>query len=361
MEQWADPSRAESWDNVGLLCGNKNNEVTGVVTALDVTEETLDLAVEVEAQMIVAHHPLVFRPISSLAEGTRVTDTLALAQRHGIAVFAAHTNLDIAPGGVNDMLAERLRLIRLRGLHATKSEPLYKLVVYVPLTHADMIRHVLGEAGAGHIGKYSHCSFSTVGEGRFMPEEQATPYIGVSGKWETVEEQRIETIVSRTHLCGVLEKMIAAHPYEEVAYDVYPLAGPGSEITLGKVGEWEQAYSAKEALRFIKERLGIPALRYAGSLERQVRTVALCSGSGMEFYRDALRAGADLYVTGDVRYHEAQDAAAEGLLVADGHHFYTEQFVAEGIARYLSKYALDQGWLLQVIEDNTRTDIFSFL
>ncbi len=361
MEAWADPAWAESWDNVGLLCGRPEDRVGGVVTALDVTDEALSLAIEAGAGMIVAHHPLLFRPLRSLAQGTRVTNTLALAQRHGIAVFAAHTNLDIAPGGVNDMLAARLQLTRLRGLHVTGREELYKLAVYVPKSHADSLREVLGAAGAGHIGRYSHCSFSVGGQGRFLPEADTHPYIGAAGQWETVAEERIETVVAKRALEGTVAAMMAAHPYEEVAYDVYPLVAPGQAITLGKVGEWDTPCSGAEALQRVKERLGIPVLRYAGDTRREVRTVALCSGAGMEFYRDALRAKADLYVTGDVRYHDAQDAAAQGLLVADGHHFYTEQFIAEGIAGYLRTCAERQGWSLTVIEDHTRQDVFSFL
>lgn len=361
MDAWADPAWAESWDNVGLLCGDPEHLVTGVVTALDVTREAVEAAAASGAQMIVAHHPLLFRPLSSLAQGTRVTDTLALAQRYGVAVFAAHTNLDIAPGGVNDMLASRLQLTRLRGLHMTQRETLYKLAVYVPGTHADRIRSVLGAEDAGHIGKYSHCSFSVSGEGRFLPEENTHPYIGTAGQTETVAEERIETVVTGRRLDKTIAAMMAAHPYEEPAYDIYPLARPGRAVTLGKVGEWETPCTGTEALQRVKERLGIPVLRYAGDTQRTVRTVALCSGSGMEFYREALAAGADLYVTGDVRYHDAQDAEAEGLLVADGHHFHTEQMIAEGIADYLRDCAQRNGWQLDVEEDHTRRDVFSFL
>lgn len=361
MDAWADPVWAESWDNIGLLCGCPSDPVTGVVAALDVTRESVELAATSGAQMVVAHHPLLFRPLSSLAQGTRVTDTLALAQRYGVAVFAAHTNLDIAPGGVNDMLASRLGLTHLRGLHVSGREELYKLAVYVPATHAEAVRAALGEADAGHIGNYSHCSFSVDGEGRFLPEKGTRPYIGTAGQIETVAEQRIETVVTRRRLDETIAAMLAAHPYEEPAYDVYPLARPGRAVMLGKVGEWDTPCDGAEALQRVKDRLGIPVLRYAGDTDRTVRTVALCSGSGMEFYRDALAAGADLYVTGDVRYHDAQDAAAEGLLVADGHHFYTEQMIAEGIAAYLRTWAQTGGRDLRVVEDTTRHDVFSFM
>lgn len=358
MEAWAPRDLAESWDNVGLLVGNPNEITEGVLTALDVTEENVRYAIEHQIGLIVAHHPLIFKPLKSLTAGTLQTDLLALLQRHRIAVYAAHTNLDIAAGGVNDNLAALLGLQNVRGLAKTGLAPAYKLAVYVPGTHADVVRKALGDAGAGFVGRYSHCSFAVTGEGRFRPEAGTNPYIGTVGNDELVREERIETIVPQDLLQPVLNAMLAVHPYEEVAYDVYPLHNGGQAHWLGRIGELPQALTLPQALAHIRRALAIPVLRYAGERADKVRTIAFCSGAGMEFWRDALNKGADLYLTGDVKYHEVQEAVAAGLIIADGHHYYTEQHIATAIATYLRKQFADEA--LRIEEDPLRRDVFQF-
>lgn len=355
LETWAPRELAESWDNVGLLCGHPDREVRHVLTALDVTAENVAYAVNNGVDLIVAHHPLIFKPLKTLAGGTPLTDLLATLQRYDIAVYAAHTNLDIAAGGVNDRLAELLGLTEVKGLVHTGTEAAYKLVVFTPATHADAVRAALGDSGAGYIGKYSHCSFSATGTGRFLPHDGARPYLGTIGAPETVREERIETIVPEALLEATIRAMLAAHPYEEVAYDVYPLQAPAATHWLGRVGKLPEALPLPEALRHIREVLGIPVLRSAGHCE-SVRTIALCGGSGMEFWPQALQSGADLYLTGDVRYHDAQSAAAAGLVVADGHHYYTEAPIADVLAQRLAARNPD----LTCTADPTRKDIFEF-
>ncbi len=360
MEEWAPKRLAESWDNVGLLVGNPNSEISAVLTALDVTKENVAYAIQNGIGMIVAHHPLIFKPLKSLATGTLQTDLLAELQKNEIAVYAAHTNLDIAVGGVNDNLAKMLGLGNIRGLVRTGEEKAYKLTVYVPSTHANEVRDAIGGAGAGYIGKYSHCSFTAEGRGRFLPEEGTNPYIGTKGRMEVVREERIETVVRENDLSKVLATMLAVHPYEEVAYDIYPLVNGGKVHWLGRVGEWEREVSVEKAFERIRKALGIPVLRYAGATNGRIQRIALCSGSGMDFYRDAKEAAADLYLTGDIRYHDAQDAVGQGLLIVDGHHFYTEQHVANILATYLKKYAEEAKKDFTVVEDESRKDIFSF-
>lgn len=358
MERWAPKETAESWDNVGLLVGDPGQEVKGILTALDVTKENVMYAIENHINLIVAHHPILFKPLKSLAQGTLQTDMIALLQKHSIAVYAAHTNLDIAVGGVNDVLASLLALQDISGLVKTGEEKMYKVVVMVPNSYAEEVRQALGKAGAGYIGNYSHCSFSVNGTGRFLPESGAKPFLGNIGVMELASEERIETIVPQGILAQALTAMINVHPYEEVAYDVYPLENVGKSYWLGRIGRLEKEISAQVALERIRSQLGIPILRYAGNIDRTVQTIAICSGAGMDFWRMALQRGADLYLTSDIKYHEAQEAAAAGLLVVDGHHFYTEQRIADTMARYLQS---DLPEIVSVTADPTRKDIFGFV
>lgn len=356
---WAPPSLAEKWDNVGLLLGNPQQTVKKVLTALDVTPENVAYAIEHEVDLIVAHHPLIFKPLANLQEGKTVTDLIAALQRHHIAVYAAHTNLDIAEGGVNDMLAEQLGLTAVKGLHRVQEQALYKIAVYVPKQDGDRVRQSLGDAGAGALGNYSHCSFTSAGTGRFLPGEGAQPHIGTLGELTRVEEEKVEVIVSRETLANALQAMLAVHPYEEPAYDIYPLSNQGKGYYLGRIGEWPEAVDTEVALQKISHALGMDTIRYSGHAEK-IKRIALCGGAGMEFWPTALAAGADLYITGDVKYHEAQDAQNAGLMVVDGHHFYTEQNIAKVLQERITAWAKENNWDCAVEEDLLRKDVFSF-
>ena len=226
LEEWAPPKLAEDWDNVGLLVGDPETEVTGILTALDVTKENICYAKEHGINLIVAHHPILFKPLKQLVAGDPVADLVRLLVQNDIACYAAHTNLDIATAGVNDLLAEQIGLVDVKGLVPTHNEPFYKVAVFTPQTHADAVRAAMGDHGAGALGDYSHCTFSTQGQGRFLPLAGAQPFLGNPGQMETVEEERVEAIVSAHDLNTVIRAMLDAHPYEEVAYDVYPLERP---------------------------------------------------------------------------------------------------------------------------------------
>lgn len=344
IEELAPLRYAEDWDNPGLMAGSRNMPVTGILTTLDVTLEAIDEIRRQGGNTIISHHPLIFKGIKKVDFDTYTGRILKELITHDIAVYSAHTNLDIAPGGLNDMLAQRLSLQQVRGLEQTGEVRRYKLVCFVPETHSEALRHAIADAGAGYIGKYSGCSFSAVGEGRFQPEEGAQPLLGTIGVLETVKEERVETIVPEPILPEVLAAMKKAHPYEEVAYDVYPLVEPADRQWLGRVGELPQAMTFEEFQTHLAKAMPKARLRFAGTVPAKIKTVALCTGAGAEFLGRAKRCGADAYVTGDVKYHEAQLAKELGILVADGGHFGTEECVASGLAAYLKAYALRKGW-----------------
>ena len=324
MEQLAPRSYAESWDNVGLMVGDRNAMVTGVLTTLDVTEETISYAIEHDCNLIVSHHPLIFKGLKQLSCDTTQGRMIHKLIQHKIAVYSAHTNLDIAPGGLNDMLAERLGLIDVKGFIKTGEDALYKITTFVPENAADAVRHAMGSAGAGKIGNYEHCSFSIHGEGRFIGNEDSNPVIGEAGALTVAAEVQVNAVVDGTHLSQVVEAMKEAHPYEEVAYEVVSLAEPKCSIQyLDTFREW------------VQEALPEANIRFAGVAPQEIQSIALCSGAGAEFIKDAARIHVDAYITGDVKYHDAQLAKELGLLVVDAGHFGTESIVSEGLCDYL--------------------------
>lgn len=336
MEQLAPRAYAESWDNVGLMVGDRNAIVTGVLTTLDVTEEAISYAIEHDCNLIVSHHPLIFKGLKQLscdmAQGRMINQLI----QHNIAVYSAHTNLDIAPGGLNDMLANQLGLMDIRGFVKTGEDVLYKVTTFVPESSADAVRHAMGTAGAGKIGNYEHCSFSLHGEGRFIGNEESHPVIGEAGTLTVAPEVQVNAIVDGTHLSQVIESMKAVHPYEEVAYEVLSLVEPkGATQYLGRIGRLPNALNLDTFREWVQEALPEADIRFAGIAPKEIQSIALCSGAGAEFIKDAARLHVDAYVTGDVKYHDAQLAKELGLLVVDAGHFGTESIVASGLRDYL--------------------------
>ena len=336
MEQLAPRSYAESWDNVGLMVGDRNAIVTGVLTTLDVTEEAISYAIEHDCNLIVSHHPLIFKGLKQLSCDTAQGRMINQLIQHNIAVYSAHTNLDIAPGGLNDMLANQLGLIDIKGFVKTSEEALYKVTTFVPESSADAVRYAMGTAGAGKIGNYEHCSFSLCGEGRFIGNEESHPVVGEAGTLTVASEVQVNAIVDGAHLRQVIESMKAAHPYEEVAYEVVSLVEPtASTQYLGRVGRLPNALNLDTFREWVQEALPEANIRFAGVAPKEIQSIALCSGAGAEFIKDAARLHVDAYVTGDVKYHDAQLAKELGFLVVDAGHFGTESIVASGSRDYL--------------------------
>lgn len=321
MDNWAPKSLAYDWDNVGLQVGRFHDDTKRVLVTLDVTEGVVDEAIEKQANLIIAHHPLLFQPLKQINLDHPKGRVIQKLLKHHITVFAAHTNLDIAAGGVNDLLSEAIGLKQTEPLETLYQEDLYKVVIYVPETHVEAIRNAFHESGAGHIGNYSHCTFQSGGEGTFKPLEGTNPHIGKQNALTFVSEKKIETIVPKKILSDVLNTILSAHPYEEPAYDIYPLANKGEAAGIGRVGSLEQSMPMEAFIQWIKEQLDIRYVRVSGKIDKNVKRVAVLGGSGEKYIRHAWRQKADVYITGDITFHPAQDAEQMGLTIIDAGHY----------------------------------------
>src|SRR5690625_3045661 len=336
MEEWAPRDYAYDWDPVGLQVGNYNEKTKNILVTLDVTSEVVAEAIENNANLIISHHPILFRAIQQIDTATSEGKLLQKLLKHNITVYSSHTNLDMASGGVNDVLANLLQLNNLQPLADLKYESLYKIIVYVPKSHAENVREALSLGGAGHIGNYSHCTFQTAGEGTFKPLEGTNPYIGESGKIEYVSEYKIESIVPKDQLTEAIDHMIKAHPYEEVAYDIIPLENKGKSIGLGRIGTLQTKQSLETFALFVKDVFQINQVKVTGQLQNIMERVAVIGGSGEKYIHVAKRQGADVLVTGDVTFHQAQAAEAIGLAVIDAGH-YIEHLATHEMHQYLER------------------------
>ncbi len=349
LETWAPPGSAQSYDNVGLQVGDAQRRVARALVALDLTPAVVEEARAHGATLILTHHPLLFRPLRRLTPDGFVSGLAFRLAEAGIALYSIHTNLDAARGGVSFALAEQLGLTDVRFLEP-QPESLYKLVVFVPRSHFEAVREALAAAGAGRIGDYEACAFAVEGKGYFRPGEEANPFIGeAGGPLEAVDEVRLEVETARWDLDRVIRAMKAAHPYEEVAYDVYPVLQPATRVGLGAIGRLPEPEPLPAFLRRVSERLDAGSLRYVGDDEARIGTVAVCGGSGSQFVRHALRAGADAYVTADVTYHTFFDVLdVEGrprLAFIDAGHYETEAVTEKLLCEWLQARFPSVAWM----------------
>lgn len=333
LDAIAPPRLALEWDNVGLLVAG-DDAITGVLCALDITEQVIAEAVKKGANAVVAHHPLIFHPLRHLRGEDDVQRAVAAAIRAGVNCVAAHTNLDAAPRGCNATLAALLELEDAAPLQPDVVEPWRKIAVFTPADHVERVRRAMSAAGAGRIGEYDECSFELAGTGTFRPGARAQPYSGTRGTLAREAEVRLEMLVAESAVPAVIDAMVAAHPYEEVAYDVFVLANPGRPAGVLWRGALAKAESADAFTARVKAALGVETVRAAYGA-RRVRTVALCSGAGGSFITNWPAAVADAYVTGDVSYHQMQRAVALGITVVDPGHGPTEQPAVRALAAQL--------------------------
>ncbi len=361
IEEWAYPELVADKDRVGLLVGSPADEVHKVLVTLDVTGDVITEAEEENVQLIVSHHPLYRDPIPYLRSDIYPSSHVYRLIQKGIALYTAHTNLDAAPGGINDILADRLGLVDIDLLLPTVEEKLYKVVVFVPVGYEDEVRQAMCSQGAGWIGGYSDCTFQLEGTGTFRPLEGTSPFIGETGQLEKASEFRIETIVPQKKLKKVLKGMVAAHPYEEVAYDVYPLENKGVKMGLGRVGKLPEPLTLADFAQKVKDCLDLEVVKVTGDPERSISKVALCGGSAMFFLEHAIKRGADVYLTGDVRHHGALDALDQGIAVVDAGHYGTEQVVIPVLADYIREKAKEAGEELTVVVSRIQTGPFKYL
>ncbi len=356
MKRLAPESIAEGWDNPGLQLGAPSAKVKRILVAVDPVEEVAREAVDRKVDMLITHHPFFFDAVKTLREDRPAGRIAALLIRNGIALYCAHTNLDNARGGINDYLAEFLGIEGIKTLEPLKGLGYEKIVVFVPAGYEDRVASSMAEAGAGWIGNYSHCTFRSRGTGTFMPRENTDPFIGEKGKLEQVDEYRLETIVPAEDTGQVIEAMLDAHPYEEVAYDVYPLKNGRWDMGPGRTGTLTEAVPFGEFVKTVKDALDLEQVRCTGSPDRRVERVALCGGSGGSLIDAAAAAGADVFITGDVKHHDAHRARELGMALIDAGHYGTEKCAPDIIKEYIERQTKGTDMGIEVIKSDIDTN-----
>ncbi len=335
LETIAPPSLQEDYDNSGLLTGNADWECTGIITALDATETVVMEAIEKKCNCIVVHHPIIFGGLKKITGKNYVEKTVITAIKNDIAIYAIHTNLDNVLHGVNGSIADKLELVN-RSILQPKNNTLKKLFTFVPVAAAEKLRNAIFAAGAGHISGYSECSFNTAGTGTFKPGEGTNPFIGKIGERRSEEEIKVEAIFPAWMEWPIYAAMIAAHPYEEVAYDIIALENQQQQFGSGLVGELAKPVNEIELLNHLKVVFGLSVIKHTALTGKMVKKIALCGGAGSFLIGAAIGAGADIYLTSDVKYHEFFDANGR-LVIADIGHYESEQFTIGLLFDILSK------------------------
>ena len=327
LESFAPLSFQESYDNAGLITGDPEQTLESVLLSIDVTEEVIDEAVSLKAGMIISHHPILFSAIKKITGDNYIERCLIKAIRNNIALYAMHTNIDAVKEGVNRIICDKIGLGNTRILQP-KQEELRKLVFFVPPDHAGIVREKIFEAGAGIIGNYDKCSFNTPGEGTFRGSEDSSPYVGKKGEIHYEKELRVETIYPKHNQAAVISALLASHPYEEVAYDIYPIDNIYPVAGMGMIGYLPEPLEETAFLKQIKKIFSARTIRHTRLLNRKIDTVAVCGGSGSILLKEAIRQKADLFITGDFKYHQFFDADGK-IVIADIGHYESERFTTE--------------------------------
>ena len=335
LETVAPTAYQENYDNCGLLTGSAEWDVSGILTTLDCTEEVVEEAIHRNCNLIVSHHPIIFKGLKKITGKTYVERTIIKAIKHDIAIYAVHTNLDNVLEGVNARIADKIGLTNKKIL-LPKDNSLSKLVTFAPVEGAAKVLDVLHEAGAGNIGNYKKCSFTSVGTGTFLPTGDALPVIGKTGSIEKVEETRIEVIFPTADEAKILRALRNAHPYEEVAYYHSALRNDNSSIGAGIMGDLKSPEEPKQFLLRLKKVMKTDSIRYTALGNKPIQKVAVCGGAGSFLLQKAIAAGADAFVSADFKYHEFFDADNQ-ILVADIGHYESEQFTKELLQEVLTK------------------------
>ena len=325
----------EDYDNSGLLVGDLTDEVTGILVTLDCLESVLDEAIQLRANVIVAHHPILFKPIKSLTGNDYVERVIIKAIKSGINLIAAHTNLDNDKNGINALIANQLGLVNTRILSPLKGN-LFKLVTFVPTSHSGDVLDALHRAGAGNVGNYMECSFRLTGIGTFKPNAKAKPYLGSNNELEQTEEERIELLVPENVKDQVLQALFLHHPYEEVAYYLSKLENSNQDAGAGMIGDFPEPLGVDQFLSLLKTKLSTGLIRHTTPIDRPIKTVAVCGGAGSFLLKKAIASGADAFISADFKYHEFFDADSR-ILVADVGHYESESLMKGYIAGLLSK------------------------
>lgn len=342
IEQLAPLSLQESYDNSGVQTGNVNQEAKGALLCIDVTESVIDEAITLECNMIISHHPLVFRPMKSIIGKNCIERCMIKAIKHDLVIYASHTNLDNAQNGINAHLANMLGLQNIRILSPMR-DMLTKVVVFVPLAHSETVRSAIFNAGGGHIGNYDCCSYYSQGMGTFRASENASPYVGHKHIIHQEPEVKIETIVPNFKIKDVIGAILSTHPYEEPAYDCIPLNNAWHQNGGGIVGTLKEELSEENFLYLVKETFNLQMLSHSVTSGKIIKDVAICSGSGNGFIHNAINYGADAYITGEVKYNDYYDVEGKLLLTVIGHYeseIYTKKVFYDLISKIFPTFAL---------------------
>ncbi len=335
LENIAPLSLQESYDNSGLLIGSPISNVSNVLITLDVTESVINEAANKNCNLIIAHHPIIFKGIKKLTNSNLTQKLVVMAIKMDIAIYAIHTNLDNIIGGVNNILASKLGIINTKIL-MPKTNGLSKIVCFCPTEYIENIQQALAHAGAGQIGNYDSCSFISTGTGSFRPLQGSNPFVGKTNQLHNEEEFRIEAVIHNYNLQNAITEMIKAHPYEEPAYDIYNLTNTDENIGSGLIGEIENAMPIQDYLMIVKQTLGTEYIKHNELINKPVKKIAICGGSGSFLIDAAAKNNADLFITADIKYHDFFEYA--GLMtVADAGHYETEHFVKELIYSLLKE------------------------
>ena len=358
FEQHFPLSLGEKGDPNGLHIGTLNKEVQRVMITLDVRPNVVAEAIEKKVDLIIAKHPPLFRPAERLTDADPQTKMYLDLIEHHIAVYAAHTNMDIVEDGLNDWFCEALDVHETTFLTQTHEFPYYILQTMVPTAYAHTVRSALAEAGAGTLGAYEKCSFSTVGLGRFEPTVDANPFIGSENQLEEVAEEKIEVLVDKASLSSVIATLLEHHPYETPSYQCFPTTVPTQTFGIGRIGNLSTPCSLKELADKIKEKFHVDHVRLISKEDNpMVQRVAICGGSGQKFYPDALRKGADVYITGDVYYHTGHDMLETGMSVIDAGH-YIENYCKERLVTLLEGWKQANHWEVEIFASQEGTNPF---
>jgi dinuclear metal center YbgI/SA1388 family protein len=335
LEDFAPLSNQEDYDNAGLIVGDRNRDLTGIVICLDSTEEVIQEAIDHRYNLVIAHHPIIFRGLKKITGRTYVERTIIKALKNDISIYALHTNLDNIKEGVNKKICDLLK-IRDPKILLPKSGSMMKLVTFIPREKTLQVLDAVHQAGAGSIGDYDHCSFRVLGTGRFRPNEEANPHIGEKNKMEEVIEDRVEVIFPDFRKNEVISSLLRTHPYEEVAYYLHELANESSEIGSGMIGYLDADLEPIEFLKYLKRNMQLDWIKYANTNKPTIKKVAVCGGAGSFLLSRAIMEGADALITADFRYHDFFEGEGN-IMIVDIGHYESEQFTKELIYGLLNK------------------------
>jgi dinuclear metal center YbgI/SA1388 family protein len=350
LENFAPLEFQEEYDNVGLIIGNPETEISGALITLDITGEVLDEAIQNNCNLVIAHHPLIFKGLKRLVGEDSAQRLAVKAIQNQVAIYAMHTNLDNSINGLNAWVCDLLGIKNCRILSPGKGL-LSKLVTFCPVDYAERVRQALFEAGAGHIGNYDCCSYNIIGNGTFRASENTHPFVGEKNVIHVEPESRIEVIFPRFLEHKLVTVLIKNHPYEEVAYDIYPLSNTAGFSGSGMIGELDTAMTGPKFLKHVKTQLGIPFLRHSVLIGKKISQVAVCTGAGAFLIPEAKKSGTDAFLTADLKYHDFFDAN-EQLVLADIGHFESERFAKDLIYGILIKKFPTFAFLISKINTN---------